>query len=310
MTEIAWYRTPMREEMLLQRIKNNPTLLAIVRAKKDITIKLDEDINHRLNGGMENFVTLYIISEQGNFKSSVAQSISTKYDPNFTENNVCMTYEEFENMFKESKPKTFHILDELVFQHGMGSTRVIHDFQTKIEVLRKRQMSTIVCTPEAKYFPENIFTYVLEPFDNSIQVTCPYNKKNHETRNCKCYPEKKFLVKEAYVRCAVKKEGQYIGFYIVPIEWSTPLWSKYTQKKDAFNEMVIQQQQNQSDYRGKAQKMLADPDSKQYRTKKALKLLCYKMFPNVTTQESEMIVEEASILRRIEEANQTEDVEF
>lgn len=293
----------MRTETLLQKIKTNPTLLNIVQKKKDITEQMNEDFQHRLHGGVNNFFTLYIEGEQGTQKSSVGQAIAIENEPTFKADQINFSYDEFLEKFKVSKPKTIFILDEEVFKHGSGSKRIVDNMQTIIETLRKRQNSIIIISPELKYFPENLFTYTLETFDNSILVTCPHNQDLHETRTCQCYMENTFTVKEAYVRCAVKKEGQYMGFYITQIKWNNPLWEEYSKKKDAFNELVTLQEHSKTNYEQMAEKIMRDPDSKEYRTKKALKILVYKHIPSLTVQEAEMVIEHLVMKRRIEEAN-------
>ena len=303
MNEINWFRTPIRTELLLSKIKSTPSLLAIVKSKKDLTETLKDEFRQRLHGSINNFLVLFITAEMGNWKSSVGQSIATELDPNFTANNIFFSYDEFETIFKESKPKTFHIMDELIFQAGSGSNRIMNTMQTLIETLRKRQNSLILISPNLKYFNEDLFHFVIEPFDNAILATCPYNQKLHEPRECQCNYEKNYTVKEAYCRTVVRKNNEYIGFYIVPISWDNPVWNEYSIKKDAFNESVAKQEHNRTDYRGKSEIILKNPDNINYKTKKALKILVYQNFPNLTIQEAEMVIEHICLQRRLDEAN-------
>lgn len=298
MTEIKFYRTRMREMILINKIRQNSSLMQVIKSRKDVTEEMTEDINHRLEGSINNFVTIFIKGEQGTQKSSAGISLAQKFDPTFNIERINFTYDEFTDKFKNSMPKTFHQLDEEVFKYGTGSQRVVNEMQTLIETLRKRQNSMIVVSPELKYFPEELFTYVLETFDNAIIVTCPRNKKPHETRLCLCDKEHNYEVKEAYVRTVVKKEGQYLGFYILKIEWNTPLWQEYSRRKDDFNEKVKDQTHIKTDFEKMADKILNDPEAEDYRNNRQLKLLIYKKHPNITTAEAEMIIQAIKIKRR------------
>ena len=297
--KMKFYKTPLEYELLVAKVKKHPSLLQIFRQKKDITPLIKQDILLRTCGEIENFVTLFITGAQGSFKSSLGITIAEENDPTgFTADRICFTYREFEDKVRNSKPKEWIMLDEEVFQHGVGSGRIIDSIQTFIETLRQRQNSMIIISPEGKYFPEGIFTYVLETIDKSIIGVCSENQKPHEIRTCMCKPHTDI---EATIRAAVKKENTYIGFYITKIRWNNLIWREYQKKKNKFLKAVTTQHFVKIDYENIAKKILTESETERYKTSKQLKLLLEKKYPNLAVGEKELIIEEIQLRRRKKE---------
>jgi len=302
---MKFYKTPMEYELLIAKVKKNPSLLEIFRQKKDITTQVKQDIQLRMHGEIENFATIFITGTQGSFKSSLGITIAEENDPTgFAPDRICFTYQEFENKIRNSKPREWIMLDEEIFQHGIGAGRIINSIQTFIETLRQRQNSMIIISPEGKYFPEEIFTYTLETIDRSIIGKCKEKKKPHEIRTC---PHKPHTNIKATIRAGIKKDNTYIGFYTTPIKWNNPLWKEYQKKKNQFLNTVIKQHFTKIDYEKIAKKILENPETKKYRTTKQLKLLLEKKHPNLTIGEKELIIEEIKIQRRKKEEEEVEN---
>ena len=229
-------------------------------------------------------------------KSSVGQEIANTNDQTtFTHQRICFTYPELRTKFEQTKPKQWLILDEQIFLHGTGSGRIVESIQTLIETLRQRQNSMIIISPEGKYFPENIFTYVMETIDRSILGRCQHNQELHEIRTC---PHRPHIDIQAYVRLAVKKEGVYIGFYTIPINWNTNLWQQYSKRKTEFLQRVLSEDFQKIDYEKIAKQIIAQPNSKDYKTSKQLMLLLEKTHPNLAVGEKNLIIEAIKIERK------------
>lgn len=300
MTEnIQFYQTPLRKELLIAKIRANQSLREIFKKKKNITPQINQEIEYRTRGLLENWQIIHIKGDTGTLKSSTAIELCKIIDPTFNPNRIQFEYEQFREAINQSQPKDTFQLDEQLFTHGTGTTRIINDLSNIIETLRKRQNSLILVSPELKYFPEEKFTYTLETIDDSITATCPNNQKPHEPRLCKCYMEKNCNIQHAHVRLAVMKEQIYLGFYIIKINWNNPVWKEYTKKKDEFMEAVRQSQIHHHDYKKVAEKIMNHKDYQHYqKNKKGLRILIEQIYPNLTTTENENITEMIRILQR------------
>lgn len=245
--------------------------------------------------GQHQYLANGLISHNS-WKSSTGQQIAIENDDTiFDANKICFTYQEFRDKFEQSKPKEWFIMDEQVFLHGTGSGRIVESIQTLIETLRQRQNSMIIISPESKYFPENIFTYVMETIDRSILGKCKHNQELHEIRTC---PHRPHTDINANVRLAVKKDNSYIGFYITPIAWNTPLWKEYYKRKIEFNTKVLTENFQKVDYEKLAQNIIRIPNSKEYKTSKQLMLLLEQAYPNLSVGEKNLVIEAIKIERK------------
>lgn len=297
---IRFYQTPIQRRLFLMKIKQEPTLKRIIKRNVDLTSEINHDIKLRISGMIENFYTAYIIGQQGTFKTSLAITLAKKFDPTFSEKRVFFQYEEYREDFKTSNPKETRQLDEQVFQHGMGSSRLLHEIQELIETLRQRQNSLIIVSPDPKYFDEKIFTYTFETIDTAIIGTCKYDKKNHEVRECQCYYEEKNFPKitECYVRAAIKTQEQYVGLYISQVEWKNKTFVDYQERKKSFMNDIVQGKKSRPDYESMAREILSKHDTENYKNKKQLSLLVQKIKPNLTTGETELVITAIMMIRK------------
>jgi len=292
--KIKFFKTKFEKRLLLAKINSHPSLKTLFKKKLILNEEINEEIEVRLKGDIENFVTILLIGEQGSIKSSCGQEFGKRTDQTFTAKNVGFLYESFKNKVSQSKAGQSFILDELVFLHGIGSQRIIEEIQTLIETLRKRKNSMIVICVENKYFSEDIFTFTMETIDKCLLGTCKKNKELHEIRSCK---EKNHKIKKAYVRLAVKKKGAYIGFYIQEIIWNNKNWVDYEKQKDLFLPKVLKQDFGKLEYDKEAKKIIDMPESSEYKTIKQLKLFLEKKRPNLTVAEKDLLAEQIKIMR-------------
>lgn len=296
--KINFYQTPIQRELLLNKIRNDNSFKRIFKQQKNLTESINQDLHQRMNGMINQFYTMHIRGSQGSMKTSVGMTIASKFDPTFTANRISFQYEEHEEKFSQSQPKQTYQLDEQCFKHGTGSRRLIEEIQEKIELLRKRQNSLIIISPEKKYFPEELFTYNLETIDNALIATCPKNKKPHEPRNCTCYMNQTAQITRAYVRCAVKVNEQYIGFYIAEITWNNQIHQEYEKAKDTFMQQITEGKKRTTDYEKIAHEILQQPETEEYmKNKKTMKLLVQKHKPNLTIQENDLVVESIRLIK-------------
>lgn len=294
---MPFYHTELQEELLLAKIRANPSLKKIFKEKKDLTKKLEKDLLGRVNGLIENFACIFIKGQQGSFKTAVARKLCKILDPNFTTKQTSFQYEEHLEKVRNSQPRQAFHLDEQCFERGTGAIRIVQEFQETMETLRKRQNSMIVVSPEKKYFPEDIFTYTLETIDNELIATCPYNQQDHEPRECNCYEEKVSKITGAKVRCGIKLDGKYIGFYVADIEWNDPDYQAYEEVKEEFMSQIAGGKKKKTDYEKMAREVLENPDHEKYKTRKGLKILVQKERPNLTIGETELVIEAIMMIR-------------
>lgn len=308
--DIPFYRTPIDNRLLKNKIQQIPTLYKVFKEKINITKEVDQEMKYRMLGSMNNFATIFIVGEQGKKKSATAQSIAERHDTTkFTAERIEFDYEKYKKDLSKSQPKQWFIIDEQVFRHGIGSIRIRHDIQNIIEQLRLRGNSLIFASPQIKYFNENLFTFILEMLDDKLIVTCPKNKKPHECRTCQCYYENNFQVIHFETRSLVKRNGEYIGYYITSIQWNSPLWQEYSKLKNAHIEKVKDGKSHESPYKTLAKEIIKTPDSQKYfRNKKSIKLLINEKYPNLTTEETQLTLEAIIIL--IEAQNESGEEEI
>lgn len=299
--DLIFYRTPFQEMFFKIRMEEHDSLRRIIRKNYIINDKIDYEINKRIHGLIENFVTILIKGEQGTFKSSVALCFCKKTDEKFDINRVCFLYESFNEKLKQSLPKQSFELDEEVWQHGTGSMRIIHESQSLIETLRKRQNSMIIACTIDKYFPEEIFTFYMETIDLCMQGTCSKNQSEHEIRTCNEANEQDHQITHVYVRLGILKKNHFIGLYIMPIVWNDDLWREYRKVKDAFLEQAKNQEFSKLNYETVAKEILKQPEAILYTRINQIKLLIQKYKPNLTREECDLLCEQIKICRKQED---------
>lgn len=255
------------------RISNDRYLYRIFKKNIDVTSDVDSEIDQRL-GDLDrpNWVVIQITAETGEFKSSAGLEIlKTKIDPDFDASRVAMQYSDFEEKIKESSPRQAFLLDEQVFQHGLGSRRLIQNFINVVETLRKRQNSMVLITPKEKYISDDNVTFTFEP--------CGFDKENKVLR---------LLVKKHF----------YIGFYYLKINWGSDLWEKYSLLKEEFLEITAKQNYSKLDYEKQALELIEKMPS-EYRDgktkRKRITLFVEKNSPNITKEERDLLIEQIII---------------
>lgn len=297
--DICIYVNGINIPNLLKRKNPNTPKFYLSSNRKAITLKKKKGslvYGFTIDTESKLYITDNWVVTHNSWKSSTGQEIATINDETkFRADKVCFTYQEFRDKFEKSKPKEWFIQDEQVFLHGVGSGRIVESIQTLIETLRQRQNSMIVISPEGKYFPESIFTYVMETIDRSILGRCKHNNNLHEIRTC---PHRPHIDIEATVRLAVKKENVYIGFYTIPITWKTQIWQEYYKRKVEFTRKVLTEDFQKIDYERLAKEVMSLPNNKDYKTHKQLKLLLEKKYPNLAVGEKDLIIEEIVLTRK------------
>jgi len=292
---MQFYKSEIETEVLIAKIRRNSSLYEIFKKNKDVTKLVNDDIRLRTKGEIDNFFTLLISGFQGAFKSSLSQEIGIENDKNFSSHNIVFGYQEFKEKLELSKKGDIFILDEEVALFGTGSGRIISSIGTALETMRQTGTSMIFISPDPKYFSENLFTYHLETIDRSIMGRCPINRRLHEIRTCESTKHENI---QAIVRCAVKKEGEYIGFYIQPIKWNTTLWQEYTIKKKEFLNKVLADDFQKMDYEKIAFHIQQDPDSQYCKTIKQWMLYLEKNHPNLSVGEKNLIIAQLQINKK------------
>jgi len=293
---LEFFKTSIEREIFRAKIRSRERkgLKRIFRKQKIINEGLGEEIETRLNGEINNFLTIFITGQQGTFKSSLGFELAMKIDKNFTANNFCFDYFDFKKKLSESKPKQCFILDEQIFSQGVGSNRIKSELKTFIETLRKRQNSMIVISPKLKDLDESDFTFMVETIDKDVKGICKKSKRLHEIRTCENKKHEKIV---CHVRSAIKSDCEYLGLLITKISWNHPIWNDYEKLKDAFMDTVVKSDHQKNDYEQMALDVLSDSEIEYYKTSKSLTLFLEKKYPNLTVGEKDLIKEQIKIVR-------------
>ena len=264
---------PIQRKILRLRVLNDQYLYRVFKKNIDVTADVNNEIDARIgDSDRPNWVVIQITAETGEFKSSAGlEIIKQKIDPTFDSSRVSMQYSEFEDNIEKSEPLQAFLLDEQVFQHGLGSRRLVQNFINIVETLRKRQNSMVLITPKEKYITDDNVTFTLEP--------CGFDKKNGVLR---------LLVKKHY----------YIGFYYLKIHWNSQLWKDYSVLKEEFIDITAKQNYSKFDYEQKALDLL-DKMPSSYKDAKSKRkrftLFVEKNSPNITKEERDLLIEQMII---------------
>lgn len=255
---------------LLHRLRYEDDLRQVFRYNIDLTPKILEDIKARRGGDeRKNWVIVQINGETGSMKSSVALSLMSQYiDASFLASRVTQEYSVFEELLSDSLPGQGFILDEMVFQRGVGSMRLQESIVNLSETLRKRENSMIFVTPTEKFISNDNVNYTLEP--------CGFDEKTK------------------IVRCLVRKK-RYLGFFYCKLLWNHPLWLEYEKGKDAFIEKSAQQKYKKVNYEKIARDLLVSMPDEYIGKKKRLTLYVEKNAPNLTKEERDLLIEQMII---------------
>lgn len=308
--DIKFFQNPMTKELLINKIRMNPSLKRVFVKKRDVTDLVNQDISQRVNGLLENYVTIFILGLAGSMKSSLLQNIGTRFDKSFSAKSISFLYESFKKLIEESKSGEFKGLDEDLFASGLGTGRIVEEMQNLIETVRKSGVSFIIASPSMKYLEESSFIYILETIDTALVATCPHNLEFHEPRNCICFEEKNCDIKRCFIRAVVKTQGIYLGFYIVEVDWNNDLWKEYGIEKDKFVKSVKEGKIHNQNYKSIAEEIIDDQNFDMYKkTKKGLKLLLEQKYPQLTVSETDMVAEQIRVLQRMEENKTLEATE-
>lgn len=257
---------PLQREILKSRLKTESDLRRVFKKRIDFTNIINKEYEERTKDKKrKNWLLIQITGETGSLKSSVAQTIATTLQKDFTEKNFAWQYQEFQDKLANSKPKEVFVLDEMVFQRGIGSTRIKEGIINLVETLRKRQNSMIFCTPTEKFIDDDNVTFTLEPMG--------IDEDTHT------------------VRCLVKKH-KYLGFYYVKLDWDNDVWKAYEKLKDTFIEKSSKQEYQKVDYEKLAARLLRKMPSTYGNKKRRIMLYVEKNAPNMTTQERDLLIEQ------------------
>ena len=273
MSKPVYSLMPLQREILRERLRYERDLLRVFKTQKNLTNLIREEIHERVDGQKrKNWVVLQLNGETGSMKSSVAIAIVKELiDSSLEAYRITQDYNDFLTLLDKSDPKQAFILDEMVFQRGMGSTRIKEELLNLVETLRKRQNSMVFVTPSEKFIADSNVTFTLEP--------CGFDEENH------------------VVRCLVRKNHRYIGFYYQKLLWNDQLWHEYEQGKDEFLEATKSQKYKKIDYEQMAHDIMSECNDEQLKNSKRIMLMIEKKGKNLTTQERDLLVEQIKILK-------------
>jgi len=268
-----YYLLPLQKRILLERLKFEKDLRRVFKKNIDLTLVVNEEIKIRTckDDDEKNWVVVQINGETGSKKSSVAISLmKILIDETFTAQRVTQEYNEFLTLLHESDSGQGFILDEMVFQRGTGSQRVREELLNLVETLRKRQNSMIFVTPTEKFIGDDNVTFTLEP--------CGFDKKTKT------------------VRCLVRKNHRYLGFYYIKLLWKSDIWNDYEVKKDLFLESTKSQRYKKVAYEQMAKEIIEGSSEEEIKNHKRIKLLIEKKGRNMTTEERDMLIEQVKMM--------------
>lgn len=250
--------------------KQNPTFKKAFT--NDITPAFSEELAYRTNGKKENHIVLFIHGETGTLKSSAAQVLAQKIQPDFRAEQIVFTNPGIRELMPTLGTKTVIIRDESPKDYGIGSGRSAQQVQEYAETLRQEEKSLIFIRPVDEYFPSAHFK--LRTIDHSSDFR--------------------------FVRLGVLEphSNRYLGFIVVEITPNNALWNAYQLRKKDFLKRVLNEDMAQMDYAVKAKAITEREDYPLAKNKKDLKLLIVKEFPRLTIAEIDLILSELIMFHR------------
>lgn len=326
------HRTPAEREQIIQLLQNHPTFYKAL--KHDWTKNVMEDLRYKLYGKIpRNFlinISGLISNPTGIFKSTMGLQIALSLDPNFDlHKRVAFSINELlrkvqdtsEYILCESCYSSFSE-DEIpheLYDSGVSKvcdncgsvarytallTKLIYflDEQTKslrtggltrlknlVDTCRQRQICFITCGVEQ--YGVNFTTYQLKRLQESSDMYLP-----RKTVRYAVYDD----VRDLYYG--------YFQWDIIPLtdpRWKS-IWDEYSKMKTDFQRRVMAQQTSSATFEQNAEEVMRHDDfQKCFKITKSgdnkldknmIKTLIFKMNPDLTENEREMILSEIKLM--------------
>ena len=271
---LAFFTTSVEKKMLMQKIRDNPSLgIALSRLQPDER-EIDEFAEKQLTQKDDDFLTIQIIGVQGCGKSGVGQVFAVKYAKNeFTVENISLQYDEFMTIVETLENGHFSILDEQTRLHGTGSRRLGDDIVNIIETLRQNGGSIIIISPTEK---------MVSTSDVHLEI---HVLGRDEDR----------------VLCAWRARSKaFLGSFIIKLNWNDKLWMDYMEKKRDYVQAAKKQQFFKTDFEKIAHEVLQHEDAPFATKIKELALILEKTHPNLTVEEKKLVLAQITLMRKKE----------
>ena len=263
-------RTSLQILRVKEMVKQDPSFKRVFT--RNITESFFSDLSQRIHGDKPDHFILYLWGQTGTFKSSVAQSIATQFYKTFSEENIVFDNRSILDIMPSLGNKSIVIRDESPKEFGMGTMRINSEVATYTETLRKAQISLIFIRPIFMDFPQAHF------YLRTIEYRTDFSQ----------------------VRVGIQDptSQKYLGFVFVDIEKDNAIWLAYETKKDAFLKSVLSSDNKGLDLEQHAEQVLKHEDFDPFLKKKEIRLIVYKLFKGMTTNEISMIESEVFLRMR------------
>lgn len=269
---MAFFTTSVERKMLMQKIRENPSLGTALAKLHPDTREIDEFAHKQLEQKDDDFLTIQLIGVQGCGKSGVGQVLAVKYAKvPFTVDNISLHYDGFMTTIETLENGEFSILDEQTKLHGTGSRRLGDDIINIIETLRQNGGSIIIISPTEKMVSTT-----------DVHLEIHVLGRDHER-----------------VLCAWRaRTNAFLGSFIIKLNWMDDLWKEYMEKKREYVQEAKKQQFHKTDFEKIAHEVLEHEDAAYATKAKELALILEKIYPNLTVEEKKLCLAQVTLLRK------------
>jgi hypothetical protein len=250
--------------------------------RKDLTRFFWADMIYRIHSKrINNFFCLFIWGEQGTAKSGVGQLIMQVLFPQFRIEQVCFTNEELRRKMFEIPKGEAILRDEFQKVFGEGTYQLQATIENYTRQLRDRGNSFIYIQPD--FMDMKNFHFYLRTI---------------------AFDEQRRIVTAGLQNPMTNGYMGYVNFDLNPI-WNNGFWRQYQERKNQFTDVVVTNQYEKVDITGIARIIMKDKlfkscivsnDKGDKLDMGMVKNIVYKLSPNLTTGQNNMLVHEIKYL--------------
>jgi len=253
-----------------KRAEKNPSFYNVFNPESNLTKTFKAETKRRTRGE-KNFI-LEITGATGIGKSILAITLGLDWmNKKLDDEDVCFTSDLLIRRAGVVRKSHLLIQDEQTRQFGVGSNREEFERINIEETTRKFGLSMIFCSPTSK--EHSSAHYILEVI-------------------CRCSEER-------LTKVAIINDGVYLGYFVIKVvDETNPFWIRYNKRKDLFIKSVKGRDVSRMSLDEQSKELSESKELSLAGTRQEMKIVATKLFPTLTGEEVNMIVDNYRMLHR------------
>jgi len=268
---LTWNISEMMIAKFKQKASVNPSFLRVFNPSNNMTKSFKKEVKFRTMG--ERNLILEIMGVTGSGKSLLAVTLGVNWmSKKLLVEDICFTNDLLLKRAPLVDKSHLLIQDEQIYAVGVGSQREQYERQTLEDTTRKFGLSMIFCSPTIQGHTTAHY---------GLEIIC-INKK------------------ERLTKVAILNGNLYLGYFVIKVlPESNKLWKEYNKAKDEFITSVLGRSNQRLSIDDMSESLLKHPLYKHCKTSSDLSIICLKMYPTLTNQENNLIVNNLKMLKRV-----------